>query len=929
LFKLSYSKNIVLFFTVLISTELFSIDTLFIADRKTDPNIIKNIYILEDPRSQTTIDQIIKTPQNYSFSKNNDSKLNFEFSTSTYWLKVIIKNNSEISIDYILSISNPDLNYIDLYELVQDTLFREIHTGEFRDISTREVYHRNFIFNIDLKAGDVYTYLISVNNGGGPLFIPVSLKERTRFEKTDNYTELFYWMMYGLLVFIFIFNLYLYWSTKDVVSLYYSLSILFATLFFLYYDGYFFFFNLPVIVSKFKFLYPSLYTVFLISFTQAFAGSNPNFRGFKKYLNPLKILAIIAAISNIFPFPVSLVAEIGVPLLIFTTLILIIFIAIATLDTKYYPSIMLLIAFLVIFLGLFIHELKEFDILPPVFFINNSTEFGLTIGCIILTIAVLERFRISQDKAKSIIHENYLKIEGQNKELEIVNIELEKLSIVASETNNSVAIYDKNGRLEWCNSGFEKFYEFSLEELIVNKIDHIETIIPNKDIKKFFVNCMDDKKPFSFETKVVTKKKKEKWVQTTITPYPRLGKITKVIAIDSDITDLKNYERELEITKERAVESDRLKTVFLGNMSHEIRTPLNGILGFTELLGRTSATEDKKERYYKLIMSNGEQLLRIIDDIVDLSLIESNQLKIEESKFDLNILINDVIDYFELYKLNVNKPDLHIILQNELRYSPLILYTDPVRLKQVLMNLLKNSFKFTNEGYIRLECIAVNQAIRFTVEDTGIGIDPAKSEIIFDRFRQGDESLSRKYGGTGLGLSISKGIIEKMRGSIWIDPEYQTGLRICIEIPQTIINTTETTIEDDITTDEYKKIFSQRNFLVVEDDDTSYELLTEILSPFEITLTQAVNGEEAVELVMKGTYDLVLMDINLPVLDGIKATREIRKFNSELIIIAQTAYALKIEKDNILASGCNDIVCKPINSLELFQKIAFHLYYKI
>ncbi len=206
-------------------------------------------------------------------------------------------------------------------------------------------------------------------------------------------------------------------------------------------------------------------------------------------------------------------------------------------------------------------------------------------------------------------------------------------------------------------------------------------------------------------------------------------------------------------------------------------------MGFSDLLMLTDVSEDKREKYLKMIISNGEQLLRIIDDIIDISLIESNQIKFHPVRFNITHLLKGVIELFEVFKTNVDKEHISILLENDIKPDENILVSDPIRIKQVLNNLLRNGLKFTKEGYVKLICSKQGSNLHFCVEDSGIGIDPVKKDIIFERFRQADERVSREYGGTGLGLSISKGIIEKMNGKIWIDSDHIQGLKICFYIP--------------------------------------------------------------------------------------------------------------------------------------------------
>ncbi len=767
---------------LLASTSIFATDTLFIDKIQSKINLYQQISILEDTNSTLTIDDLIKQKGQYSFAPNSKNKLNFGFSKSTFWFHLIIKNKTTKPIDYILEVSNADLDHISFYQVSNDVVVRKIETGELHSIKTRAYLHRNFLFPIKLDPGNTGEYFMNVNNLGHSLTVPLLLIEESFHQKADSKNEIFSWLIYGLLAFIILFNIYLYYSSRDKVNLLNSLVILFASITQLIYDGYFYLFNFPNIVEKLKWIYPGLYTYFLIIFTLEFIKNEDKSKGIKRFSTFFKVIAIILPFFYFFPSPVSLVADIGLPLLILFSQIFLITIAFIYLDKNYAPSLFLIAAFCSVFLGMLIHEMKEMNIVNLNFFVLNSMKIGLTVECILLTIAVLERFRINLEQARKTIEISYNKIEAQNKELEIINSELEKLSIVASETNNSVAIYDPEGKIEWCNAHFEKFYRTTLSALIKSKHDSITDIVPNKMIRELFKRCLSDKKSITFETHVRSDESCEIWAQTTLTPLIRNRKVYKMIAIDSDITKLKQYEKNLIMAKEKAIESDRLKTVFLGNMSHEIRTPMNGILGFSDLLLNTDTDEEKRARYLKIIASNGEQLLRIIDDIIDISLIESNQLKIHPAPFNLTHLIDEIVDLFKVLRDSIGKTNIDLNIEYNIKPKESIIISDAIRIKQVLNNLLRNALKFTKEGYVKLVCKKEDSFIYFYVEDTGIGISPEKQNIIFERFRQADERVSREFGGTGLGLAISKGIVEKMGGRIWVDDNYSQGLRICFSI---------------------------------------------------------------------------------------------------------------------------------------------------
>ncbi len=269
------------------------------------------------------------------------------------------------------------------------------------------------------------------------------------------------------------------------------------------------------------------------------------------------------------------------------------------------------------------------------------------------------------------------------------------------------------------------------------------------------------------------------------------------IQLKNEIEVRIRFERELKKALVRAEEADRLKTLFLANMSHEIRTPLNGILGFSDLLKSQEIPEEKRKRYYDIIYSSGQQLLKIIDDILDISMIEANQIKVNKTHFNLNILMRETFDFFNNY-IYAEKGEAVVINyicgfdDNTDR-----IYTDPARLQQILNNLLKNAVKFTEKGIITFGYSLVNDMIEFFVEDTGRGIKNEIHEKIFERFIQSEEIFKRNYGGTGLGLAISKGIVECLGGRIWLDKEYSPGARFCFNIPFFNAKTVNSVLDDE------------------------------------------------------------------------------------------------------------------------------------
>jgi PAS domain S-box-containing protein len=918
-----YLRFIIINLAILNFMRVYSADTLCVNNASNKINIYQHIAIFEDRTRHITIDSIFTHPGNYGFKDNKSgNNLNFGYSTSTFWVKLIIKNVSPKPINFIIEVSNPDLDNLGFFAITDHSITKKIETGELHDVSTREIYDRNFLSEINLNPGVTTTYYISVNNGGHPIFIPISLKEKTAFEISQKKTELLYWFINGLLIFIFFFNIYLYTTNKDRVNLYYSLYVFFATLTLLSYDGYFYFFNPPVFAEKIKWLNPSLYIVFLLSFTQLFTSYNTSFKWQTKLLNPFKVLAIVFVLFYSLPYPYSLVADVGIPILILASLILIIVISSSALKLSYTPSILLFLAYCSVFLGFAINQFKEMGIIYSGFFAENSSKFGQALECILLAVAVLERFRINQKNDKQTIHDNLSKIALQNRELEIINTELEKLSIVASETDNSIAIYDNDGRLEWGNTGFEKLYEVNINELIKKKRDKIENIIPNENIHRYIGNCRDSQLPVVFETPVITKNRNEIWVQTTLSPFIRQKKIFKIIAIDSDITSLKNYGRELEIAKEKAEESDRLKTAFLHNISHEIRTPMNAIIGFSGLLNDEHLETDKRTQYTDIIIQSSNHLLSVINDIMRIASIEAGQENVAETRFDLN----STLEYLhEQFWLKAREQHTDLLLKVNIPSTDIEIISDETKLVQVLANLIDNALKFTKKGSVTFGYTIQGDELQFFVEDTGIGIDPRLHEEIFKRFHQVESTNTRKFGGSGLGLSISKAYVEILGGRIWLSSELNKGSVFYFTIPFKLAET-NTVAADNLKVEDSLTGNSKKTLLIAEDEDSNFNLLREQLSELDLQIVRAKNGLEAVEMCKSRIIDLVLMDIKMPVMDGLTATQKIREFMPELPIVAQTAYNTASDREKAFNAGCVDFFSKPLKQEVILSAVKTYLF---
>jgi signal transduction histidine kinase len=380
--------------------------------------------------------------------------------------------------------------------------------------------------------------------------------------------------------------------------------------------------------------------------------------------------------------------------------------------------------------------------------------------------------------------------------------------------------------------------------------------------------------------------------------------------------------------KEKAEQSDKLKSAFLANFSHEIRTPMNAIMGFSQILyNNKDITDDEKKEFLELVLTNSQYLLNLINEILDISRIEAGEMVLDYASCNLNHLILELLSQYEEHKTYLKKSNINLVINPEIEELNLHTITDSNKLKQVLINLIENAFKFTETGHIEFGYKLLNtkgkKEILFFVKDTGIGIEDDAKSFIFERFRKVDSSTGKLYRGAGLGLAISKKLVEFLGGKIWVESKLFEGSTFYFTHPLKVDKTIDSEKEKSILT-AYNNNFNwgKKLILIAEDEFTNYRFIVKALEKTKINLLWAKNGVESFEMIKKhNNIDLVLMDIRMPLMDGFEATRKIKEFNKDLPVIAQTAYALDYEKDEILKAGCDDYISKPYTVHELLNVI--------
>ena len=498
----------------------------------------------------------------------------------------------------------------------------------------------------------------------------------------------------------------------------------------------------------------------------------------------------------------------------------------------------------------------------------------------------------------------------------------EKYRGIIENMNLGMTEIDNEERIVYANQRFCTMSGYDLEELAGKKATGIFLEGANQKLVSNHISQMQYGTNQSYEVAVKTKTGENRWWLMSAAPiFNEDGSVKGTVGIHLDITKQRKLQQQLREAMHETDKSSKSKDAFLTNMSHEIRTPLNAIMGLGKLLGKSEISAQQKY-YLNGIESASENLLGIINDLLDFSKIEAGKITIENISFNLETICQQIIN---ILTHKAEEKGLLLTYEVDERIAPALL-GDPYRINQVFMNMLSNAIKFTEHGSISLKASLVEEAgewqkILITITDTGIGIKEEYIDHLFDKFTQEDETVVRKFGGTGLGMSITRQLMELMGGSIKVESKKNVGTTILLNFNFKIgisrVIEKKKTIKNDTGNISNKKI------LLVEDNNLNRLLAHTILTEYGAIVTEAVNGAEAVELVRNGSFDIVLMDIQMPVMDGIQATKIIRKdINTTTPIIALTANAIKGKLEEYLQAGMNDFIYKPYDEIKLVNPIS-------
>ncbi|MCB9016860.1 MAG: response regulator [Lentimicrobiaceae bacterium] len=536
----------------------------------------------------------------------------------------------------------------------------------------------------------------------------------------------------------------------------------------------------------------------------------------------------------------------------------------------------------------------------------------------------------------------------QNKRIKEHLLESERrFSEILKSSNLLTLIVNTQGNITFCNQQLLEISGYQTAE--IENQNWFNLFLPEQGketiIEKFHGIIQGNEVIHFFEHDIYKKNKEKLTINWNLVKLTDIdNEVTGIACLGVNVTQRKQYElnlvkknriirdhirkyrkmnQELIEAKEKAEESERLKSAFLANMSHEIRTPMNGILGFAELLQNPDLTSEEIKEYLEIINKSGARMLNIINDLIEISKVESGLIKTQVSAVNVNEQVKFLYNFF---KPEAEAKGLRIEFATELSDNNCLIASDKEKIYAILTNLLKNAIKYSNKGLIEFGYTIENEFLKFFIKDQGIGIPTYKQHAIFERFVQADYSTSSFYEGAGLGLSIAKAYVEMLGGQIYVISEEGVGSQFYFTVPYKPIPEITSNVNQTAVKEFPNQETNFLKILVVDDDEISLRLISTLVGKYTNSVTKAESGIKAIELLRNGeVFDMIFIDVRMPGLSGLDATRQIRQFNREIIIIAQTAYALVGDKELALEAGCNDYITKPLKQevlAEIFRKYA-------
>ncbi len=873
-----------------------------------------HVELLRDPTGQWGW-QDIRGPQASQFAPNPDKTINYGFTTDTYWYRVSLQNSTSADRpiqDWVLELGYPPLDEVDIY-LTQGERTVRMRAGDQRKPNSALLAHRNIAMPLQMTAGEQVTIHLRVNTSGSHQ-VPLALWTGKAFFKKTERENLGFGVFYGVLLVMSLYNLCIFLFVRDPAYLYYICVLVSFALMQLNLNGFahLYFSDWPIGSPRgINLGVPLTVSVTLITsllFTRSFLNTPVHLPRINLAFYFLIAMEAIAGISSFF-LPYSTIVPIAAGLGAVTS-IAGLMAGVVALLAKVRIARFYVLAWSLFLAGIVVKVCELFGLLPTSFLTAYSWQIGVLFMVTLLSLALADRITIERKE----------KIRAQDEALNARNQAIANLERYERMVNNvleGVFQTDRHGRCISANPAMARMLGFdSAEQLVRANVNlRVDTTVNEKDQDAILDALKRDGQLSGYELKMRRRDGREFWGSLSVRTL--LDDHNKVDVNDGILVDIsaRREKQQLEHAREVAEAATATKSEFLAKMSHELRTPMNAIIGFTDLALRNDSIERKQE-HLKHIDTASHSLLAIINDILDLSKIEAGKLTLEAREFALQPILDKLAD---LFSGQATAKGIELIIANHADV-PATLKGDPLRLEQVLMNLVSNAIKFTEKGEVE---VAVEKVVKkgeqteisFMIRDTGIGLSVEQQSRLFTPFSQADQSTTRQYGGTGLGLAICKQLVELMHGHIGIVS--RPGEGSCFSF------TVNLGIGRDKTGQAALGHVGGKRILVVDDNAAARQVYGRMLDGMQFQTATATNAGEALDMLGKEAFDAVLMDWLMPQTDGIEATRLIRARpeTSSLPVILMTAHGREDLIEAAVAAGANNYLEKPVKPSLLLESL--------
>lgn len=880
-----------------------------------------------DSSGTLTIADVSKKSFAPNFKSNDSSIFNFGITNHTYWLKFQLafplqNLNLVRERNWLLEVGRAQLDTSELYIPQSDGSYKKLVSDVSLKLSERPFQSVLSVYPITIKAGEVKTYYLKVKSGNA-MFLPLSLWSEVAFVEKTIKQEYVFGAFFGAMLILVFYNLCLYLSIYDKSYLYYSLTFLGFALFEFIELGHGFtlFGDSGYLFSKQVQPYVLWATWgLLILFTRSFLDTPRKYPNFDFILRMILVVELAHAL-------LSFGMDFYITQLWMSGFSIFVMVVVAKFSYMIWirgeqSAFLFLISWLIGIAGGIAYTLVLLNILPPTQVYIFSAPICVLASAILLSSSLADRIRRMRNQA-----------------LESNKQGVENLSRFQDLFNNAIeGMYRLNmkGELVSGNPALAKLLGYeSTEHLLAHGQSALDIIFPDR--KAQFTQLAQDHKLHQ-EISYECRQGKPRWANHTAQIiFDADGKASHVEGTFVDISERiereqAEKEREKErLEKEMAAASASAKSAFLANMSHEIRTPLTAIIGYSEVLSDSSLNKKEAEQSLDTVIRSGHHLLELIDDVLDFSKIEAQQLEVAQEAVDVFLLLKDVEGYFSL---KAQEKGIRFAIDYAFPIPSHVL-ADQTRLKQILLNLCSNAIKFTQQGgvTVKVSWQEREQLMAFAVIDTGIGLSKAQCCKLFSAFSQADASTTRQFGGTGLGLAISKQLAEMMGGTIVVTSRPGEGSCFTATIGGGMAESSVwvnslaeiSVFHEQSNLDDLQVPQVHGQILVAEDNLDNQSLIRLLLMKTGAATTFVDNGYKAIEAAQNQTYDLVLMDMHMPVMNGMDATMALRKLGYDRPIIAISAGALDDDVRGYLACGCDQVLTKPINRKQFYQVIKYYL----